>query len=222
MNEQKPKVTFAANVAVEGVALFDGGPAGPYHSEKYGNDFFVLTLQVAGTETIAFCTPTLSARLQTICAGDKVWICKVEKERDDGTGLYRGWDVYINGIEAPITELSMPMAPTPSQQPLTPQGAVQAVTAPSRAPAMMFSELEGLVGHCLNTSKQMWTMIMDEENSDAIERLAVHMSIACLDKNISMGEPEKQEAPQPPKPPGPPGPPKPPAVTQPDDEDLPF
>ena len=81
---------------------------------------------------------------------------------------------------------------------------------------MMFSELEGLVGHCLNTSKQIWIMIMDTENSDAIERLAVHMSIACLDKNIALGEPEKQEAPQPPKPPEPPKPPVP------DDEDLPF
>ena len=67
---------------------------------------------------------------------------------------------------------------------------------------MDFGELDGLMGHCLNTAKQTWNLIMDDVNSDAIQRMAVSMAIACLARNIRIAAPPT--SPTPPPPGGPP------------------
>lgn len=220
-----PTVRFTTNIPVQGLAVYDGGPLGPNYSQKFHNWYYRMTWNVAGSEASSFMTHALAQRLQTLKGGDNVSICKVERPREDGQGLFKGWDVYINGAEAPVTEL--PPLPTepPADDAEKPQAPVQAVSGPSKDHHAAFGELEGLMGHCLLTAKQTWVMIMDDVNSDAIQRLAVSMAIACLDRNINIAAPPTTPppAPTPPQPqPQQQAPPQPEPPPQIDDDGLPF
>ena len=188
MTEQlKPKLRFVTNETIDAIASHDGPPAGPKVHPEYG-EFFIFSCVVNQVEHIAFATRRLSELLATVRQGDNVRITKVEREREDGQGLYRGWDVLINGHQAAPQQLQEATTLPPPPAPQTPQAPVQAVTRASTG-SMDFGELDGLMGHCLNTAKQTWSMIMDDVNSDAIQRMAVSMAIACLDRNIRIAAP---------------------------------
>ena len=196
MTEQlKPKLRFVTNEPIDAIASHDGPPAGPKVHPEYG-EFFIFSCVVNQVEHIAFATRRLSELLATVRQGDNVRITKVEREREDGQGLYRGWDVLINGHQAAPQQLQEATTLPPPPAPQTPQAPVQAVTRASTG-SMDFGELDGLMGHCLNTAKQTWNLIMDDVNSDAIQRMAVSMAIACLDRNIRIAAPPTSPTPTP-------------------------